>query len=78
MDYKNIASKILQDSKKLGLSETITEQLKRLATNNSLSALDKMQAEITVDWYFPLYQETDMENENWEVDFEIEQENKNN
>ena len=55
MNYKNIASKILQDSKKLGLSETITEQLRRLANNNSLSALDKMEAEITVDWYYPLY-----------------------
>jgi len=55
MNYQNIASKILQDSKKLGLSETITEQLRRLANNNSLSALDKMHAEITVDWYHPLY-----------------------
>ena len=55
MDYKNIASKILKDSKKLGLSETTTEQLRRLANNNSLSALDKMHAEITVDWYYPLY-----------------------
>ena len=55
MDYKNIASKILKDSKKLGLSETTTEQLRRLANNNSLSALDKMEAEITVDWYYPLY-----------------------
>ena len=55
MNYQNIASKILQDSKKLGLSETITAQLRRLANNNSLSALDKMHAEITVDWYYPLY-----------------------
>jgi uncharacterized protein YllA (UPF0747 family) len=55
MNYQNIASKILDDKKRLGLSETIAKQLQRLANNNSLTALDKMQAEITVDWYYPLY-----------------------
>jgi Rod binding domain-containing protein len=55
MNYQNIASKIVDDKKRLGLSETIAKQLQRLANNNSLTALDKMQAEITVDWYYPLY-----------------------
>jgi hypothetical protein len=55
MNYQNIASKILDDKKRLGLSETIANQLQRLADNNSLNALDKMQAEIAVDWYYPLY-----------------------
>ena len=55
MDYQNIASKILADKKQLGLSETIAWQLERLADNKCLSKLDKMQGEITVDWYYPLY-----------------------
>jgi hypothetical protein len=55
MNYQNIATKIVDDKKRLGLSETIAKQLQRLADNNSLNALDKMQAEITVDWYYPLY-----------------------
>ena len=55
MNYQNIASKIVADKKRLGLSETIAKQLQRLADNDSLTALDKMQAEITVDWYYPLY-----------------------
>ena len=58
MNYKNIASKILADKKKLGLSETIANQLQRLADNKSLNKLDEMQAEITVDWYYPIYKET--------------------
>ena len=55
MNYQNIASKIIDDKKQLGLSVTIAKQLKRLVDNKCLSALDKMQAEITVDWYYPLY-----------------------
>jgi len=55
MNYQNIASKIIADKKQLGLSVTIAKQLQRLADNKCLSALDKMQAEITVDWYYPLY-----------------------
>ena len=55
MNYQNIALKIVDDKKRLGLSETIANQLQRLADNNSLNALDKMQAEIAVDWYYPLY-----------------------
>ena len=55
MNYQNIASKIIADKKQLGLSVTIAKQLQRLADNKCLSALDKMQAEVTVDWYYPLY-----------------------
>ena len=55
MNYQKIASKIIADKKQLGLSETIANQLQRLADNKSLNKLDEMQAEIAVDWYYPLY-----------------------
>jgi len=55
MNYQNIASKIIADKKQLGLSETTVNQLQRLADNKCLNKLDTMQAEITVDWYYPLY-----------------------
>ena len=55
MNYQKIASKIIADKKQLGLSETIINQLQRLADNKSLNKLDEMQAQIAVDWYYPLY-----------------------